>query len=86
MNRSSFQRNLRVHPQVSASESVLNLRLKILDFIPLGLLVLVFLPCALTQAEDKPVSYYGDLVPVFKRSCTGCHHPGKLKGQLDLTS
>jgi WD40 repeat protein len=26
------------------------------------------------------------LVPLFKRSCTGCHHPGKLKGELDLTS
>src|SRR5207253_8155109 len=40
----------------------------------------------LAQAEDKPVSYYRDLVPIFKRSCTGCHHPGKLKGQLDLTT
>src|SRR5438034_11405145 len=38
------------------------------------------------QAEDKPVSYYRDLVPIFKRSCTGCHHPGKLKGELDLTT
>jgi len=32
------------------------------------------------------VSYYKDIVPVFKRSCSGCHHPGKLKGQLDLTT
>src|ERR1700752_3158407 len=37
-------------------------------------------------AEDKPVSYYKDLVPILKRSCTGCHHPGKLKGDLDLTT
>jgi WD40 repeat protein len=37
-------------------------------------------------AEDKPVSYYSDVVPIFKRSCTGCHHPGKLKGELDLTT
>ena len=37
-------------------------------------------------AADKPVSYYKDIVPVLKRSCTGCHHPGKLKGQLDLTT
>jgi len=37
-------------------------------------------------AEEKPVSYYKDIVPVFKRSCSGCHHPGKLKGQLDLTT
>ncbi|MEO6036246.1 MAG: c-type cytochrome domain-containing protein [Verrucomicrobiota bacterium] len=40
-----------------------------------------------TFAQDaKPVSYYHDLVPVLKRSCTGCHHPAKLKGELDLTT
>lgn len=38
------------------------------------------------SAIDKPVSYYNDIVPVFKRSCTGSHHPGRLKGQLDMTS
>jgi len=38
------------------------------------------------RAEDKPISYYHDLVPVFKRSCTRCHHPGKMKGELDLTT
>lgn len=37
-------------------------------------------------AEEKPVSYYKDVFPIFKRSCNGCHHPGKLKGQLDLTT
>ena len=37
-------------------------------------------------AADKPVSYYNDIVPIFKRSCTGCHQPAKLKGQLDLTT
>ncbi len=40
---------------------------------------------ALAQ-ETKPVSYYHEVVPLFKRSCTGCHHPGKLKGELDLTT
>jgi len=38
----------------------------------------------LTAAE--PVSFYREVVPVFKRSCNGCHHPAKLKGQLDLTT
>src|ERR1051326_4167274 len=39
------------------------------------------------RAEDpKPVSYYHDIVPIFKRSCTGCHHPDKRKGELDLTT
>jgi len=34
----------------------------------------------------KPVSYSRDIVPLLKRSCTGCHHPAKKKGDLDLTS
>ena len=44
------------------------------------------LPHVSLRAEEKPVSFYGQLVPIFKRSCTGCHHPGKLKGELDLTT
>src|SRR5437016_492314 len=40
----------------------------------------------LGESPAKPVSYSGDLVPVFKRSCTGCHDPGNLKGELDLTT
>src|SRR5438477_11305464 len=55
----------------------------VLSFLILAL-SLVF-PRSL-QGEDKPVSYYQDLVPIFKRSCTGCHHPGKLKGELELTT
>src|SRR5262245_53342927 len=53
-------------------------------------LVVGFVACLLSllsvSAADKPVSYYNELVPIFKRSCNGCHHPGKLKGQLDLTT
>ena len=41
---------------------------------------------AFCRAEEKPVSFYQDVIPIFKRSCTGCHHPGKLKGELDLTT
>src|SRR4051812_32210985 len=42
---------------------------------------------ALSAADSqKAVSYYNDLTPILKRSCTGCHHPGKLKGELDLTT
>lgn len=47
--------------------------------------MLVCLPW-FARAEDKPVSFYREIFPVFKRSCNGCHHPGKLKGQLDLTT
>jgi Planctomycete cytochrome C/Anaphase-promoting complex subunit 4 WD40 domain len=46
----------------------------------------VMLTASLAVAEEKPVSFFNDLVPVFKKSCNGCHHPGKLKGQLDLTT
>jgi WD40 repeat protein/mono/diheme cytochrome c family protein len=48
------------------------------------LFALVSLP--LNAADEKPVSFFNEVVPVFKKSCTGCHHPGKLKGQLDLTT
>src|ERR1041384_4629042 len=53
--------------------------------------VLAFLFClviglAVQAADPTPVSFYNDVYPLFKRSCTGCHHPGKLKGQLDLTA
>ena len=37
-------------------------------------------------ADEQPVSFHKEIVPLLKRSCTGCHHPGKLKGQLDLTT
>ena len=54
-----------------------------------SLLVAIFLgfPAMSDGAESsRKVSYYKDVVPIFKRSCTGCHHPGKLKGELDLTT
>jgi WD40 repeat protein len=45
-----------------------------------------WLGLAVSQAAPKPVSYTREIVPLFKRSCNGCHHPGKLKGELDLTT
>src|SRR5437667_11777986 len=56
------------------------------DFRLCGLASSLLAALSLSAAETKPVSYYQDVVPIFKRSCTGCHHPGKLKGQLDLTT
>jgi len=44
------------------------------------------LPLAGLCADAKPVSYFHEVVPILKRSCTGCHHPAKLKGELDLTT
>ena len=56
---------------------------------PLPLFLSIFVATFAQQnsaADQKPVSYYKEIVPILKRSCTGCHHPGKLKGQLDVTT
>jgi WD40 repeat protein len=45
----------------------------------------LFAALVLTVSAE-PVSYYRQIVPMFKRSCNGCHHPGKMKGDLDLTT
>ena len=52
----------------------------------LSAFVFAVLPLAGLGADAKPVSYFHDVVPILKRSCTGCHHPAKLKGELDLTT
>ncbi len=53
-----------------------------------GLILLCGSMTALSLRADEPeaASYYKQVVPIFKRSCTGCHNPGKMKGELDLTS
>ena len=38
------------------------------------------------HAKEKPVSYYTEIVPILKRSCQGCHHPGDPNGDLIVTS
>src|SRR6478609_2147448 len=43
-------------------------------------------PRCFAESVSPAVSYSHDIVPLFQRSCTGCHHPGKLKGELDLTT
>jgi WD40 repeat protein len=48
-------------------------------------LLLLALPLT-AAAQTPPVSFYHQVVPIFKKSCTGCHHPGKMKGDLDLTT
>ena len=51
-----------------------------------GAFVCAVFPLAGFAGDAGSVSYYHDLVPILKRSCTGCHHPGKLKGELDVTT
>ena len=38
------------------------------------------------SAQDKPVSFEKDIVPIFKASCISCHKPDKKKGKLDMTT
>jgi WD40 repeat protein len=48
------------------------------------LLIVALLCRAAVFAE--PVSYYQEVIPLFKRSCNGCHNPGKRKGEVELSS
>ena len=38
------------------------------------------------HAGDPPVSYHSQIVPILKRSCQGCHHPGDPNGGLIVTT
>ena len=38
------------------------------------------------HATDSTVSYYSQIVPILKRSCQGCHHPGDPNGDLIVTT
>src|SRR5579864_5659666 len=42
--------------------------------------------CATARAEEKPVSYYRDIRPIFNSNCNACHKPEKNKGELDMTT
>jgi WD40 repeat protein len=46
------------------------------------------LPVLLSPAAAvaKSISFSRQIAPIFKRNCNGCHYPGKLKGELDLTT
>lgn len=38
------------------------------------------------HGKEKPVSFYTQIVPILKRSCQGCHHPGDPNGDFVVTS
>src|SRR5436190_15372513 len=68
------------------SNPMLKMQINSLYRTAVAAVALLQMSLANLPAEDKPVSYYREVFPVFNRSCNGCHHPAKLKGQLDLTS
>jgi mono/diheme cytochrome c family protein len=49
-------------------------------------LALVAVLSTAVAAQDKPVSFTNDIVPIFKASCNECHNPKKAKGKLDMSS
>lgn len=40
---------------------------------------------AAAEATDAP-TFHGDVLPIFTRSCNGCHNPEKFDAKLDLTT
>jgi mono/diheme cytochrome c family protein len=51
-----------------------------------ALLALLLLAAPAAVAQDKPVSYKNDIVPIFKASCNECHNEKKKKGKLDMSN
>ncbi|RKU05896.1 hypothetical protein C6501_19355 [Candidatus Poribacteria bacterium] len=68
------------------------MKISILKFMNyLGILLLcsvVWSPFAVADghAKKEPVSYHKQIVPILKRSCQGCHHPGDPNADLIVTS
>ena len=59
--------------------------------IHLGVYLLCFVVCsAFLSADmhnaDSVVSFHEQIVPILKRSCQGCHHPGDPNGDLIVTT
>jgi WD40 repeat protein/mono/diheme cytochrome c family protein len=48
--------------------------------------LLIALAATAARAQDKPVSYFNDVRPIFVSSCNACHKPEKTKGDLDMTA
>lgn len=61
------------------------LRLKYVFFLFLSLVVCPYV-FADNHGKAEPVSYHKEIVPILKRSCQGCHHPGDPNGDFIVTS
>ena len=51
-----------------------------------ALLALLLLAGPAAVAQEKPVSYKNDIVPIFAKSCNECHNEKKKKGKLDMST
>ncbi len=64
-------------------------RLKFMNHLWVFLLCFVLwspIVVADNHAKEEPVSYHKQILPILKRSCQGCHHPGDPNGDLIVTS
>ncbi len=63
------------------SAFIIHLAVYLLCFV-----VWIPLAAADNHASGSAVSYYAQIVPILKRSCQGCHHPGDPNGDLIVTT
>ena len=68
------------------------MKISILKFICIFSIFLIYsvvwspFAAADNHGEKEPVSYHKQIVPILKRSCQGCHHPGDPNADLIVTS
>lgn len=63
------------------------MRTRLLSFVCFfGMYLLIPIVNADNHGKAEPVSYHKQIVPILKRSCQGCHHPGDPNGDLIVTS
>ena len=55
-------------------------------FVVFGLVAALTFGDGFARGQETKVSYFKEIRPLFRRSCTGCHQPMKAKGGLDLTT
>lgn len=49
-------------------------------------ILIPLLVAGVAWADEKPVSYFHDVRPIFNSNCNACHKPEKNKGELDMTT
>ena len=67
--------------KISRSRFMIHFGVYLLCLIAWGPLV-----AADNHGGDSAVSYHSQIVPILKRSCQGCHHPGDPNGGLIVTT
>jgi len=55
------------------------------SFTSLGCLLAFPFNALASEEAPKPVSYYGEIRPIFEANCVGCHQPSKDKGSYIMT-